>query len=124
MNLFRPDVDRIAGYLPGEQPQESGWVKLNTNENPYPPAPGVLAALETIGESQLRKYPHPFAEPLRSVLAERHGLKPEQILVTNGSDESLRLVGAATLEPGREAALSQVTYSLYKALIAAGTFFR
>src|SRR5579864_2636753 len=95
MSLFRPAIDRIDGYLPGEQPGEPGWLKLNTNENPYPPSPRVAEALlHEIGAdgASLRLYPNPTSAPLRAALARHHGLKPENVFVGNGSDDVLNLM--------------------------------
>ena len=69
-SIFRPAVDRMAGYAPGEQPQESGWIKLNTNENPYPPSPTVVEAIRRAAEGRLNVYPDPYATGFRKVAAE------------------------------------------------------
>ena len=77
MNLFRPDVERIEGYTPGEQPQESGWVKLNTNENPYPPSPRVVEAICSAARGRLNVYPDPLATRFCQQAAELFDLSPD-----------------------------------------------
>lgn len=108
-----------AHYVPGEQVNEPGWIKLNTNESPLPPSPQVLKVLQELsGEGDiLRKYSHPLGEPLRMALAEYWQLEKSQILVTNGSDEALSLLCRATLSEDHGAAFPAVTYSLYRTLV-------
>ncbi|OYW20843.1 MAG: histidinol-phosphate transaminase, partial [Planctomycetales bacterium 12-60-4] len=91
MSLFRANIDRIVGYAPGEQPQESGWVKLNTNENPYPPSPRVVEAITAAAGNRLNLYPDPLATAFRRAAAAAFGLEPEWILPGNGSDENLTI---------------------------------
>ncbi|MFN9036806.1 MAG: aminotransferase class I/II-fold pyridoxal phosphate-dependent enzyme, partial [Planctomyces sp.] len=74
-SVFRPAIDRMAGYVPGEQPQETGWVKLNTNENPYPPSPRVVSAIRQMAEGRLNVYPDPDATGFRRVAAALHGVE-------------------------------------------------
>jgi histidinol-phosphate aminotransferase len=107
-SLIRPLVRSLRGYVPGEQPKIKGLVKLNTNENPYPPSPRVLKAVKDAVDGRLRLYPNPTAQPLREKLAELHDCKPENIIVGNGSDELLALVTRAFVEPaiGRTSRLS------------------
>lgn len=97
--LVRPLVHGLHAYVPGEQPKIPGLIKLNTNENPYPPSPRVLAAIRAAVDARLRLYPNPTAEKLRAQLAQLHGGKPENILVGNGSDEVLALATRAFVEP-------------------------
>ena len=85
--------------MPGEQPKIKGLIKLNTNENPYPPSPRVLRAVKAALDGRLRLYPNPTAERLREKLAELHRCKPENIIVGNGSDECLALAVRAFVEP-------------------------
>src|SRR5208282_664167 len=92
-------VRRLRPYVPGEQPRIKGLVKLNTNENPYPPSPKVLRAIKNAVDGRLRLYPNPNAEKLRAKLAKLHGCRPENILVGNGSDEVLALATRAFVEP-------------------------
>jgi histidinol-phosphate aminotransferase len=92
-------VRRLHAYVPGEQPKIPGLIKLNTNENPYPPSPAVLAAVRAAVDGRLRLYPNPTSQPLREKLARLHGCAPEQIFVGNGSDECLSLAVRALVEP-------------------------
>lgn len=97
--LVRPILRKLEGYVPGEQPKIPGLVKLNTNENPYPPSPKVLAALRGALDGRLRLYPNPTAEGLRRKLAKFHRCSPDNIIVGNGSDELLALATRAFVEP-------------------------
>ncbi len=96
--LIRPLVHKLHAYVPGEQPKIKGLIKLNTNENPYPPSPKVLAAVRAATDGRLRLYPNPTAEKLRAKLAKLHRCQPENILVGNGSDEILALATRAFVE--------------------------
>jgi histidinol-phosphate aminotransferase len=98
-NLVRPLVRELRAYVPGEQPKIKGLIKLNTNENPYPPSPKVLAAVKAAVDGRLRLYPNPTAERLREKLAKLHGCRPENIIAGNGSDELLALATRAFVEP-------------------------
>jgi histidinol-phosphate aminotransferase len=86
-------------YVPGEQPGIRGLIKLNTNENPYPPSPKVLRAVRAAVDGRLRLYPNPTSQPLREKLATLHRCAPSQIFVGNGSDECLALAVRAFVEP-------------------------
>jgi histidinol-phosphate aminotransferase len=97
--LVRPIIQKLQGYVPGEQPRISGLVKLNTNENPYGPSPTVIRALQAAINGRLRLYPNPTAERLRQKLAVYHHCAPENIIVGNGSDELLALATRAFVEP-------------------------
>ena len=99
--LIRPLVHDLHAYVPGEQPKIKGLIKLNTNENPYPPSPKVLAAVQAAVDERLRLYPNPTAQGLREKLAKLHGCAPENILVGNGSDELLALAVRAFVEPSK-----------------------
>ncbi len=90
---------KLHPYVPGEQPKIKGLIKLNTNENPYPPAPAVLRAIRKAADGRLRLYPNPTAQALREKLAKFHGCAPENIFVGNGSDEALALAVRAFVEP-------------------------
>jgi histidinol-phosphate aminotransferase len=117
---FRNEVyQKISGYVPGEQPDSSDWIKINTNENPYPPSPRVIEVLADLAKnpSSLRKYPNPNGEPLRGALATKYNLKPENFIITNGSDEALSLIARIFLDTTRMAAASEITYSLYQTLV-------
>src|SRR3974377_2620744 len=89
--LIRPLVRKLRPYVPGEQPKIKGLIKLNTNENPYPPSPKVLAAVKAAVDGRLRLYPNPTAQNLREKLARLHRFHADNIIVGNGSDELLAL---------------------------------
>jgi len=86
-------------YVPGEQPKIKGLIKLNTNENPYPPSPHVLKAVKAAVDGRLRLYPNPTAERLRAKIAKLHRCKPENVIIGNGSDELLAMAVRAFVEP-------------------------
>src|SRR4249920_4241768 len=100
-SLIRPLVRALHPYVPGEQPKIAGLIKLNTNENPYPPSPKVLAAVRAAVDGRLRLYPNPTASVLREKLARLHRCTPAHIFVGNGSDECLALAVRAFVEPRR-----------------------
>lgn len=107
---------RIAGiepYVPGEQPKERTYIKLNTNENPYPPCPGVIKAIGEESGAALRLYPDPECTRLRTALAQRYGLGLDQVFVGNGSDEVLGMAFAAFFDQGSTVAFPDITYSFY-----------
>jgi histidinol-phosphate aminotransferase len=95
----RPLVQALHAYVPGEQPKVRGLIKLNTNENPYPPAPAVLKATRAAVDGRLRLYPNPTSSGLRAKLAQMHGCGPENIFIGNGSDEVLAYLIRAFAEP-------------------------
>jgi histidinol-phosphate aminotransferase len=123
-SLVRALVHELHPYVPGEQPKIKGLIKLNTNENPYPPSPKVLAAIKASTDGRLRLYPNPTAETLRKKLAKVHRCSPENIIVGNGSDELLAMATRAFVEPAtpwvrRQRTLVQYftpSYSLYPVL--------
>ena len=100
-------------YVPGEQPKDRKYVKLNTNENPYPPSEAVLAAAKRAADDAMRLYPDPVCGDLRRALADRAGLKTEQVFVGNGSDEVLAFCFAAFTDENTPAIFPDVTYSFY-----------
>jgi len=109
-------VHRLTPYVPGEQPALAHPVKLNTNENPYPPSPAVLAAIRSeLGEhaESLRRYPDPTARVLRETVAAHHGLNVEQVFAGNGSDEVLAVVFQALLKHDKPILFPDITYSFY-----------
>jgi histidinol-phosphate aminotransferase len=113
----RATVARMAGYTPGEQPKPGDTViKLNTNENPYPPSPKVFEAIGRIGADALRRYPQPMADDFRRTAARLHGVSPEQILAGNGSDDILQIALRSYCGPGDALASPDPTYSLYPVL--------
>jgi histidinol-phosphate aminotransferase len=97
--FIRPLVRALDPYIPGEQPKIKGLIKLNTNENPYPPSPRVLKAIKAAADRRLRLYPNPTAQSLRGKLARLHRCKPENIIVGNGSDELLAMAVRCFVEP-------------------------
>jgi len=116
--FVRPHIARMAGYVPGEQPQGSGFIKLNTNENPYPPSPRVKQALsEAIGD-RLRLYPDPMANEFRRAVAELHGVEPDMVLAGNGSDDLLTILIRTFIGPGDMAGFPSPSYLLYSTLVA------
>jgi len=114
--LIRPAVESMHAYVPGEQPEGAGVLKLNTNENPYPPSPKVFEALGDITADLLRRYPHPTASALRQAIAALHGLRPENVFVGNGSDEILALFTRAYVPTGGRVGYMSPSYSLYPVL--------
>ncbi|AUX27458.1 histidinol-phosphate aminotransferase [Sorangium cellulosum] len=117
MPYERDNIHRLTPYTPGEQPQRADVVKLNTNENPYPPPAAVLEAIRRVSADQLRRYPPPRAQPFREAAARLHGLSPEQVIATNGGDELLRMAVTVFCEPGgRGLGETYPTYSLYDVL--------
>lgn len=108
-SMIRPLVRELHAYLPGEQPKIKGLIKLNTNENPYPPSPRVLRSVRAAVDGRLRLYPNPTAERLRAKLARLHRCHSENIIVGNGSDELLALAVRAFVEPvGTRCSASQI----------------
>jgi len=116
-SYLRADVDAMDAYTPGEQPGPGEQViKLNTNENPYPPSPRVLEAIRRATDETLRLYPSPLAEAARRRAADLYGFAPEQVLVGNGSDDLLTLLVRAIVAAGQPIAYPVPTYSLYPVL--------
>jgi histidinol-phosphate aminotransferase len=113
----RPAIRRMHGYTPGEQPQDKRYIKLNSNENPYPPSPHVVAALHQAINDDLRLYPDPVANKLRATAAAQYGFKRENILVGNGSDDLLTMLMRTFVGPGDCVAFPVPTYSLYDILV-------
>jgi histidinol-phosphate aminotransferase len=112
-------VKSLSPYVPGEQPRDRKFIKLNTNENPYPPSPKVIEAIAKAAEGSLRLYPDPACTELREAIAARYGVKPEQVFAGNGSDEILAFAFAAFFESARPFArptpllFPDITYSFY-----------
>lgn len=121
MPYERSNIQKLAAYTPGEQPDQSSVIKLNTNENPYPPGEAVMKAIASVAAEQLRKYPPPLAMGFRKVAAQVHGIHPAQVLATNGGDELLRLAITVFCEPGLGQGrgglgVAEPSYSLYPVL--------
>src|SRR5690606_41331603 len=106
MGLFRPVIEAMSGHTPGEQPQAGKFIKLNTNENPYPPSPAVAAAIREALERGLARYPDPLATAFRLEAAALHGVDPDWILCGNGSDDILTIVTRATVGQGQRLRLT------------------
>ena len=92
MSYFRKNISLMQGYIPGEQPRDNGIIKLNTNENPYPPAPKVIESIKNTNFDLLRTYPNPTSDDLRKVIAEIYSVPMSTILVGNGSDDILTII--------------------------------
>jgi len=124
-SLIRPLVRKLRPYAYGEQPKVKGLIKLNTNENPYPPSPKVLAAVKAAADGRLRLYPSPTAQVLREKLAKLHRCHADNLIVGNGSDELLALATRAFVEPSPKSKVQSPkslvqyftpSYSLYPVL--------
>ncbi len=113
MRAFEKNIRKVEPYVPGEQPQKK-VVKLNTNENPYPPAPGVRKALENMDAQKLRLYPDPTAGPLVEELARFYHVKPEQVFVGVGSDDVLSMCFLTFFNSDKPVLFPDITYSFYK----------
>jgi histidinol-phosphate aminotransferase len=112
------EAAHLDPYTPGEQPQDQQYIKLNTNESPFPPSPVVLEAVDQAQVSRLNLYSDPTCAHLVHVLAKRYGLKPENILTGNGSDEILAFAFRAFCGEGKGVAYADITYGFYKAQVA------
>ena len=115
-SLIRKSVQAMRGYVPGEQPRVRGLVKLNTNENPYPPSARVARALREFDAQRLRLYPDPVSRKLRERIARIHGCGAGQVFVANGSDEALALCTRAFVEDRGTIGFFDPSYSLYPVL--------
>lgn len=113
MKNWESYVRRVVPYTPGEQPKKTNLIKLNTNENPYPPAPGVAACIREFDTDRLRLYPDPGVSALVNALAEYHGVKPEQVFVGVGSDDVLAMCFLTFFGSDRPILFPDITYSFY-----------
>lgn len=111
---WSPLTASLEPYVPGEQPKDKKYIKLNTNENPYPPSPKAIAAMADAINEDLRLYPDPNCESLVDALARRHSLQPNQIFVGNGSDEILAFAFASFFDPSKPVLFPDISYSFYK----------
>lgn len=116
MQFIRPEIAAMAGYVPGEQPQQGGFVKLNTNENPYPSSPAVAEAIEGVLRRGLQKYPDPMAGEFRRRGAEILGVPADWILCGNGSDDILTIATRTFVGHGQLLRLPYPSYILYRTL--------
>ena len=117
-SYFRAEIDALEGYAPGEQPKFTNLVKLNTNENPWPPSPAVEKAWREFDWKRLNRYPDPCADKLRDAFAAVNGVQRENIIVGNGSDDLLTMIFRAFTSPELPVAIPEPTYSLYPVLAA------
>lgn len=106
-------IQSIVPYTPGEQPRDRKFIKLNTNECPYPPSPRVIEAINRAAGDSLRLYPDPECLELRTAIARREGLDINQVFCGNGSDEILAFAFQAFFDPDREVVFPTITYSFY-----------
>jgi histidinol-phosphate aminotransferase len=116
MGYFRKNIEKAIGYIPGLQPDKLDIVKLNTNENPWPPSPAVLEAIRNISPEQLRRYPQPRANNFRTAASGVFKIPAENIICTNGGDELLSIAIRAFCDETRPLAYPVPTYSLYPIL--------
>ena len=112
------EAARLAPYTPGEQPQDQQYVKLNTNESPFPPSPKVLKAINRAEILKLNLYSDPACAALTEAIARHYELKPENVLAGNGSDEVLAFAFRAFCGAGRPVAYADITYGFYKSQAA------
>jgi histidinol-phosphate aminotransferase len=116
MNLVRPAIARLTGYVPGEQPQAGKFIKLNTNENPYPASPRVAQAIGQVLDAGLTRYPDPLGDAFRIRAAQLWGLDKDWILCGNGSDDILTILTRTFVDAGQMLRLPYPSYVLYKTL--------
>lgn len=114
MRAWEANIRRVVPYVPGEQPKGENLIKLNTNENPYPPAPEVAQALREMDYDQLRKYPDPAAEELTACLADYYGVGRDQVFVGVGSDDVLAMAFLTFFHSPKPILFPDVSYSFYK----------
>jgi len=118
MTLLSERALKIQPYTAGEQPSERKYVKLNTNENPYPPSPRVAEVIRAFESGNLNRYPKPDADGLREVIARAEGVQKENVFCGNGSDEVLALSFPAFFDEGDTACFAEFTYSFYEVFAA------
>ena len=119
MSRFIRDLYKdFEAYTPGEQPKDMQYVKLNTNESPFPPAPEVIKALTETDMEKLRLYPDPTGSRLKDKIAALYGVKRENVYLSNGSDDILNFTFMAFNDPGDEIAMADITYSFYDVIAA------
>jgi histidinol-phosphate aminotransferase len=113
---FLPHIANMDGYVPGEQPRDGEFIKLNTNENPYPPSPRVAEAITAGLDGRLRRYPDPVGTAFREAVARLHGVSPDMVLAGNGSDDLLTIITRAFAAPGDVVLYPTPSYILYRTL--------
>src|SRR5256885_1336501 len=115
--FLRPNIRAMTGYTPGEQPRDGAFIKLNTNENPYPPSPHVFEAIRAaLTGDRLRKYPEPLGDTFREAASKVLGVSPDQILIGNGSDDIPTILTRAFAPEGGLVVSPTPSYLVYKAL--------
>lgn len=114
MAVWEDNIRKVIPYVPGEQPERENMIKLNTNENPYPPAPGVARVLKGMDMDSLRRYPDPAASGLVEAIAEYHGLERGQVFVGVGSDDVLAMAFLTCFNSGQPVLFPDITYSFYE----------
>src|SRR3989475_8108355 len=115
--FLRPNIRAMTGYTPGEQPRDGAFIKLNTNENPYPPSPRVFEALRAaLTAERLRKYPDPLGTVFRETASRVHHVDPDGILIGNGSDDILTIVTRAFVPEKGLVVSPTPSYVLYQTL--------
>ena len=117
-SFFRKDIDRMEGYTPGEQLNIPELIKLNTNENPFPPCPGVFHALASVDPAVLRLYPNPTSDPVRDEIAKMFGLTRDNVIACNGSDDTLSITVRCFSSADLPIACLRPSYTLYPTLAA------
>src|SRR5881394_2599569 len=116
-DFIRPNIRAMAGYVPGEQPRDGAFIKLNTNENPYPPSPRVFEAIRAaLTGDRLRKYPDPSGTAFRQTAGSVLGVDPDAILIGNGSDDILTILTRAFVPEGGLIVSPTPSYTLYRSL--------
>ena len=113
--LWSPKVEQLEPYIPGEQPQQGEYIKLNTNESPYPPSPSVLDAIRTATTGDLRLYPDPEGLTLKTAIADSYAVDINQVFIGNGSDEVLAHAFQGLFKPDKPLLLPDISYSFYPA---------
>lgn len=113
MKLWEANIRKVVPYVPGEQPDQQRVIKLNTNENPYPPAPGVMESLYAFDTDRLRLYPDPEAKTLVHAIARRYRVSPEQVFTGVGSDDVLAMAFLTFFNSKKPILFPDITYSFY-----------
>ena len=116
MSYFRENIERMEGYTPGFQPKGEGWIKLNTNENPFPPSPKVIESLHAAIDGRIRLYPDPLSDRVRDKVGSVYGVDRECIIVGNGCDEVLAIAARSFVGEGDRLLMTRPTYTLYRVL--------
>ena len=116
-SYFREEIAAMAGYTPGEQPKVSRLIKLNTNENPYPPSPEAMKVLQEFDSTRLHRYPNANADEFCEAVAARFGIDRNMVIAGNGSDDILTICFRAFTSEKLSMACLEPTYSLYKELV-------